>query len=308
MTIPDFQTLMRPLLKLGENGDEIRTSDCVDDIANQFNLTDDEKEEMLPSGRQPLLLNRIHWARTYLGKAEVITSPKRGYFKITDRGLKLLQNGPERITIKILENYPEFKQWRDAQSGSIAKETKNIANDEDVNNDKSAEERLEEAHSELNEQLKADILQNLYNVSPSMFEKIIVDLLISMGYGGGKAEMGKALMKNNDGGVDGIIKEDELGLDVVYVQAKKHKLDSSIGRPDIQSFAGSLEGFNATKGVFVTTAKFAHTVKDYVERIHKRIVLIDGQRLASLMVRHGVGVRTKDIYELKDLDEDYFLE
>lgn len=306
MAVPDFQTLMRPLLKFGEGGVEIRTSDCVDDIACQFNLTNDEKEEMLPSGRQPLLLNRIHWARTYLGKAQVITSPRRGYFKITPRGLDLLKNGPDRITIKTLEQYSEFLEWRDVQSGNENKSNKPLINDD--SQDKSSEEKLEEAHLELNSQLKADILQNLYDVSPAMFEKIIVDLLIAMGYGGGRAEMGKALGKTGDGGVDGIIKEDELGLDVVYIQAKKHKIDSSISRPDIQSFAGSLEGFNATKGVFVTTAKFANTVEEYVNRIHKRIVLIDGSRLASLMIRHGVGVRVKNVYELKDLDEDYFLE
>jgi len=156
--------------------------------------------------------------------------------------------------------------------------------------------------------LKADILQNLYNVTPSTFELIIVDLLIAMGYGGGRAEMGKALGMTGDNGVDGVIKEDESGLDVVYIQAKKYKPDSFISRPDIQSFVGSLEGFNANKGVFVTTSDFARTVEEYTNRIQKRIVLINGKRLASLMIRHNVGIRVKDTYHLKAIDDDYFIE
>ncbi|MFP4313010.1 MAG: restriction endonuclease [Alphaproteobacteria bacterium] len=302
MTVPDFQTLMRPLLECASDGKEVRTSDCIEIIADNLKLSQEDRDEMLPSGKQPLLMNRIHWARTYLGKAKVITSTRRGHFVITDRGRELLENGPERITIQSLENFSEFQNWRNA---SVNKKdiTPKVTHDD---NQYTPEEIIEHAYSNIDQQLKADILENLYNLTPTMFEQVLIDVLITMGYGGGRAEMGKALGKTNDNGVDGIIKEDELGLDVVYVQAKKYEPTTSIGRPDIQSFVGSLEGFNATKGIFVTTAKFANTVDEYVKRIQKRIVLIDGERLADLMVRHNVGVRTKKSYEVKFIDEEYF--
>lgn len=205
--------------------------------------------------------------------------------------------------MKTLEQFKEYRDWR-----AIQIKTQEQDDLTELNEVASPEERIEKAYSELNAQLKADILESFYIVSPSTFELIIIDLLIAMGYGGGRSEMGQALGKTNDGGVDGVIKEDELGLDVVYIQAKKYRLDSSIGRPDIQSFVGSLEGNNATKGVFVTTGCFAKTVEDYVSRIHKRIVLIDGNKLAELMIRNNVGVRNKEIFELKTLDEDYFID
>lgn len=305
MTVPDFQSLMRPLLECAQDGREVRTSDCVEVIADKLELSQEDREEMLPSGRQLLLMNRVHWARTYLGKAGAIEATKRGHFKLTERGHDLIKNGPEKITRQTLQNYDEFNAWNDLEPILQNKTYKSEGFDYQ---EASPEERIEKAYAELNSQLKAEILQNLYEVTPSTFEQIIVDLLIAMGYGGGRTEMGRALGKTNDGGVDGVIKEDELGLDVVYIQAKKYKLDTSISRPDIQSFVGSLEGFNATKGVFVTTGNFANTVEEYVSRIHKRIVLIDGTKLASLMIRHNVGVRVKNSYELKYLDEDYFSE
>lgn len=304
MAIPDYQSLMRPLLECGKDGNEVRTSECVDTIADKLGLSQEDREELLPSGRQPLLFNRIHWARTYLGKAGAVESTKRGYFRLTDRGFELLNNGPERITNDTLSKFAEFNKWREANNENKEKPTPSKDNDSDA----SPEEMIEKAHQSINAQLETEILESLYSVTPTMFEHIIVDLLISMGYGGGRAEMGKALGQTNDGGVDGVIKEDELGLDVVYMQAKKHKLDSTISRPDIQSFVGSLEGFNATKGVFVTTGNFASTVEEYVSRIHKRIVLINGKKLAQLMIKHGVGVRTKNTYELKYIDEDYFVD
>ena len=307
MPVPDFQTIMRPLLECGKKGEEVKTSECIELLATHFNLTAEEIDEMLPSGRQPLFFNRVHWARTYLGKAKLIESTRRGYFKITNIGLDVLKTGPERITINYLKNFEGYREWVDdytSNEGDTDRKDSDLSSDNNI----SPEERIEKSHVFLDEQLKKDILQNLYEVTPSMFERIIVDLLIAMGYGGGRAEMGRALGQTNDGGVDGVIKEDELGLDVIYIQAKKYDLESSIGRPAIQSFVGSLEGFNATKGVFVTTGSFASTVKEYVEKIHKKIVLIDGKRLATLMIRHNVGVRIKNTYELKTLDEDYFLE
>lgn len=304
MTVPNYQTIMKPLLECSNELGEVRTSNCVDIIAKKLNLSQEDREELLPSGKQTILANRTHWARTYMSKAGLIEPTKRGYFKITDRGQKVLQEH-SIVNNDLLKKFDEFNQWQELSSSNGNGDSSDTINsDEDL----SPEEKIEQANTIIETQLKTDILQNLYDVTPTMFERIIVDLLISMGYGGGRAEMGKALGQTNDGGVDGVIKEDELGLDVVYIQAKKYKLDSTIGRPDIQSFVGSLEGFNATKGVFVTTGSFANTVEEYISRIHKRIVLIDGKRLASLMIRSNVGVRVKNTYELKSLDEDYFSE
>lgn len=307
MAVPDYQTLMLPLLECAASGDEVRTSDCVFVIAKKMSLTDAEIEELLPSGKQTLLSNRTYWARTYLGKAGLLVPTRRGHFKITPRGADLLNSNIKRIDNQLLNKFPEFKEWQESSRTVLGNINK--ASDVETETDASSpEENMERAYAALRAQLKADVLESLYSVSPSMFERIIVDLLIAMGYGGGRLEMGKALGKTGDGGVDGVIKEDQLGLDVVYIQAKRYKFDSTIGRPEIQAFVGSLEGFNATKGVFVTTSSFSSTAKEYVGKIHKRIVLIDGSDLSELMIRHNVGVRTKDVYEMKKLDEDYFSE
>lgn len=221
MPIPDFQSLMRPLLECAKNADEVRTSECVDFIADKLQISQDEREEMLPSGRQPILLNRIHWARTYLGKANVIESTKRGHFRIKERGLKLLANGPDRITMNTLQQFDEYNNWREITSQSNQEPTPvEQSSYEEI----SPEERIEKTHAELNDQLKQDILTSLYEVTPTTFEHIIIDLLLAVGYGEGRTEMGRALGKTGDGGVDGVIKEDELGLDVVYIQAKSINL------------------------------------------------------------------------------------
>jgi restriction system protein len=247
MTLPDYQKLMLPLLKCASNGDEVKTSNCVEVIANDLGISNEEKEQLLPSGKQTILSNRTNWAKSYMTKAGLIEPTKRGFFRITPRGNDLLSERPLNIDNKLLYRYPEFKAWKDF---SLDTEENDNQFDHISTNEGTAspEEKIEEAFSLLNKQLKADILETLYSVSPAMFEKIIVELLIAMGYGGGRLEMGKALGRSGDGGVDGVIKEDELGLDVVYIQAKKHSLDAKIGRPDVQAFVGSLEGFNATKG------------------------------------------------------------
>jgi restriction system protein len=307
MTIPDYQSLMLPLLQCAENGQEVRTSDCVDTLGKKLALSDDDMNELLPSGKQTVFSNRIHWARTYMAKANLVEATKRGHFKITQRGQEVLKSNPDQINNDTLSKFPEFQEWRERSvSGN---EKKNIASAvEPANQDLTPEENIERSSLLLNRQLQKDVLDSILSASPSFFETVIVDLLIAMGYGGGRAEMGEALGQSNDGGVDGVIKEDELGLDVVYIQAKRYDPSNTIGRPAIQAFVGSLEGFNASKGVFVTTSSFASSVKDYVSRIQKRIILLDGDELARLMIRHGVGVRTKETYEVKRLDEDYFVE
>jgi restriction system protein len=312
MSVPDYQSLMLPVLKCISDGKEWRIGECADRTAEKLNLSQEDKETLLPSGKQTVLYNRIAWAVSYMEKAELIERSRRGYFRITSQGNTILEENPERIDIKTLSKFPKFDEWRkrSAENSSEAKNDNSTAIVQQQKNHLSPEEQIEQAYASIHAQLKADLLDNLTSelVSPSMFERIIVDLLIAMGYGGGRAEMGKALGRSGDGGVDGVIREDSLGLDVVYIQAKKYKFDSTIGREDIQKFSGSLDMFKATKGVFVTTSSFAKTAKEYVEQIHKRIVLIDGDRLAELMIRHNVGVRQKENYEVKKLDEDYFSE
>jgi len=306
MTIPDYQSLMLPLLQCAENGREVRTSDCVDLLGKKLGLSESDMNELLPSGKQTVFSNRIHWARTYMAKANLVEPTKRGHFKITQRGQKMLSSNPDKINNDTLSRFPEFQEWRER---SVAdKNSKGGATAEPVHQDLTPEEAIESFSLLLNRQLQKDVLDSILNASPSFFEKVIVDLLIAMGYGGGRAEMGEALGQSNDGGVDGVVKEDALGLDVVYIQAKRYNPSNTIGRAAIQAFVGSLEGFNASKGVFVTTSSFASSVKDYVSRIQKRIILLDGDELARLMIRHGVGVRTKETYEVKRLDEDYFVE
>ncbi len=306
MAIPDYQSLMRPLLACAINQGETTISQCAIKIAPLLNLSKNEVEMLLPSGKQTILSNRLHWAKFYMSKAGIIESTKRGFFKTTDRAKEILNDHPHRIDNETLLKYPEFKEFQKNTKTSNNDIPKNVST---INSDESSpEEKIEQAYISLHTTLKAEILDSLYNVSPSMFERIMVDLLIAMGYGGGRLEIGKALGKSGDGGVDGLIKEDELGLDVVYIQAKKYKLDATISRPDIQAFVGSLEGFNATKGVFVTTSSFSNSAREYVQKIHKRIVLLDGNDLAELMIRHEVGVRIKENYQLKRIDEDYYIE
>jgi restriction system protein len=307
MSVPDYQSLMLPLLQCAENGQEVRTSDCVENLGKKLGISESDMNQLLPSGKQTVFSNRIHWARTYMAKANLVEPTKRGHFRITQRGQEVLRSNPAQINNDDLSKFPEFQKWREQSiSGNEKKEGANDA--EPVNQDLTPEESIERSSLLLIRQLQKDVLESILSASPSFFEKVIVDLLIAMGYGGGRAEMGEALGKSHDGGVDGVIKEDELGLDVVYIQAKRYDPSNTIGRPAIQAFVGGLEGFNASKGVFVTTSSFASPARDYASRIQKRIILIDGDELSRLMIRHGVGVRTKETYEVKRLDEDYFAE
>jgi len=305
MTVPDYQSLMLPLLKSIEDGKERRIADCIELVASNLNLSQEDKDELLPSGKVSVLYNRIHWAKSYMLKALLIESPSRGMIKITQRGTSLLGSSPSRIDNKSLRKFPEFAKWQENNTANKPEAEKAI---EEIAADTNPEEVIEHSHATLQTQLRTEILENVLKMPPAFFERLIVDLLIAMGYGGGRSEMGKALGRSGDGGVDGVIKEDELGLDLIYVQAKRYDPDSTIGRPALQAFSGSLDGFNASKGVFVTTSSFASTAVEFVEKIHKRIILIDGRRLAELMTRHNVGVRVKNTYEVKKIDEDYFSE
>lgn len=304
MAVPDYQTLMLPVLKAVASNREVHISDCIDWVANELALSDADLQELLPSGKQTTFRNRVQWARTYLTRAGLIESSKRGHSHVTDRGKSLLLSKPDKIDNNYLMRYPEFVSWRE-KSNSASNENIDVAEQAQIAN---PEEMIESTHAVLQAELAEEILDTVINSTPSFFEKLIVDLLIAMGYGGGRAEMGRSLGKSGDNGIDGVIKEDQLGLDLIYLQAKKYDRGNSIGRPALQAFVGSLEGFNATKGVFVTTSSFASSATEYATKVHKRIILIDGETLASLMVKYNVGVRIKNVYEVKKIDEDYFIE
>lgn len=304
MTIPDYQTLMLPVLRVASDRQEHKFSDCVQSLAKEFTLSDEEINELLPSGSQAVFNNRVGWARSYLKQAGLLTTPKRGYFSITEQGLKLLTENPERINISLLERYPEFQEFRNRKKDQ-SKE--NDANDLiELVTHETPEDALASAYRSLRKNLEDEILSSVKDSSPSFFERLVVDLLVKMGYGGNRQDAGRALGKSGDGGIDGIINEDQLGLDVIYIQAKRW--DGTVGRPDIQKFAGALQGQRAKKGVFITTSSFSKDALEYASLIESKIILIDGVRLALLMAEHNVGVSVVGRYEVKKIDSDYFTE
>ena len=300
MPIPDYQAIMLPLLKFAGDKQEHSLREAVSILAKQFLLTEDEKKELLPSGGEGRFYNRVSWARTYLKKAELLKYPRRGFFTITERGINLLSNRPQDINTKFLKKYDEFIQFIEIKNDSSLE---NIVKETIV---ETPEEILESAHQKLQENLSAEILENIKKCSPYFFEYLVVDLLVSMGYGGSRKEAGQAVGKSGDEGIDGIIKEDRLGLDVIYIQAKRW--DNIVGRPEIQKFAGALLGQNAKKGIFITTSDFTKGAVDYVTRIDSKIILINGSRLTELMIEHNVGVTPITRYEVKKIDSDYFIE
>lgn len=301
MAIPDYQTCMLPFLEFISDEKEHSLRETVDHLANQFNLTDEERKEMLPSGQSAIFNNRIGWARTYLGKAGLLEGIKRGYFCITKRGLNVLEKKPEKITKNFLKQFDEFQAFLHKK-----KEVQEVTNDEDAISDKTPLEELEIAYNNLNANLIEEITENLKKCPPSLFEKIVVELLVKMGYGGSRKDAGKAIGKSGDEGIDGIIKEDRLGLDIIYIQAKRW--ENTVSRPEIQKFAGALQGQRAKKGIFITTSNFSKEAQEYVKRIDSKIILIDGDQLSQFMVDSNVGVSSVSVYEIKRVDQDYFTE
>jgi len=302
MAIPDYQTIMLPLLQCLTDGKEHNIGEVVDALAEEFQLSAEERQQLLGSGQQTVIRNRAAWARTYLKKAGLIASTRRGFFRITDRGQSVLTSMPPRIDVKFLEQFPEFVAFRelwherpDEIQGAAA-----------VTSDATPEEVLDAAHQRIRLDLEVELLDQVKTASPSFFERLVVELLVQMGYGGTLRDAGQAVGKSGDGGIDGIIKEDRLGLDVIYIQAKRW--DATVGRPEIQKFAGALQGHRARKGVFITTSSFSSEALEYVSRIDSKIVLIDGSALAKHMIDHNVGVSTSRSYEVKKIDSDYFSE
>jgi restriction system protein len=303
MSIPDFQTIMLPLLKhCAQNLTEISTNRAIDALAQHFKLTEQELQELLPSGNQFTFTNRVGWAATYLKKAKLLEPTRRGYFKITARGQELVANNPSKINIKFLQQYPEFLEFQNLRG--TRKHNEKII-DNDSNNEITPSEALEEAYQTLRNEIAEELLEKIKGVSPSFFEKLVVELLVKMGYGGSRIDAGKAIGKTNDGGIDGIIKEDKLGLDVIYIQAKRWN-NNSIGRPEVQQFSGALQGQHANKGIFITTSNFTQQAREFVSQIGSKIVLIDGNQLAQLMIDYDVGVSVISVYQVKKIDSDYF--
>jgi restriction system protein len=301
MPIPDFQTVMLPLLKFASDGGVHYIHDAVNRLADELFLTEEERTKLLPSGQQPVFYNRVGWARTYLKKAGLLEDPKRGYFQITDRGKEVLQENPPRIDMKFLRQFPEYIEFRQTVRDTADEEVK----DEDLE-DLTPEEALENAYQRIRRDLSDELLSYVLNSTPGFFEKLVVELLVKMGYGGSQRDAARAVGQSGDEGIDGIIDEDRLGLDTIYVQAKKWNQSSSIGRPEIQKFVGALQGKRAKKGIFITTTTFSNEAREYASNIDTKVVLIDGARLTDLMIDYSVGVTARTLYELKDLDTDYF--
>jgi restriction system protein len=309
LPIPDYQTLMLPVLKHAAAG-ETRVSEVADKIATDLNLSRQECEELLPSGRQAVLQNRIHWAKFYMGKAGLIDSPRRGRFKASEAGLALLATNPSRIDVKRLLTYPSFLDFYhgDSTNGALAQTEETAALAPLPVTFATPEEQIEQIHLTAQAALRADLLERILQNRPSFFEALIVDLLVAMGYGGSHRAAAQQLGRAGDGGVDGVIDEDRLGLDRIYVQAKRYARGNCVGRPEVQAFVGSLVGLGASKGVFVTTSTFSQNATDYARHLAQRVILIDGEKLTDLMIEHNVGVRLTRAVEFKRIDEDFFSE
>lgn len=300
MAIPDYQSIMLPLLKLAGDGKEHSLRETIDTLADRYDLTDEERRELLPSGRQPTFDNRVGWARTYMKKAGLLKATRRGYYQITERGRGVLEQDPPEINIAFLRQFPEFIEFQRPKPKTMEEE------DSEPDDSATPEEEIEAAYQSLREGLVTDLLETVKSCSPAFFEQLVIDLLVRMGYGGTRKDAGQAIGRSGDGGIDGIIKEDRLGLDIVYIQAKKW--EGTVGRPEIQKFAGALQGLRASKGIFITTSAFSSNAREYVSRINSKIVLIDGHTLAQLMMDFDLGVTRVATYELKRVDSDYFTE
>ncbi|MEA1868839.1 MAG: restriction endonuclease, partial [Euryarchaeota archaeon] len=292
--IPDYQSIMLPLLKYAGDKNEHHIRDAIEQLANEFDLTEEESKEVVPSGQQLTFDNRVSWAKTYLKKAGLVESLRRGYFRITERGVNVLEDRPDKINMKYLERYPEFTEFRNS-SKSVSEESGDVQEYEES----TPEELMGIGHRKLQNDLAYELLDNIKRCSPSFFERLVIDLLVKIGYGGSREDAGKAIGKSGDEGIDGIIKEDKLGLDIIYVQAKKW--ENPVSRPEIQKFAGALQGQRAKKGIFITTSAFSKNAIEYTSVIDSKIILIDGEQLAKLMIENGVGVSKIASYDIKKI-------
>jgi restriction system protein len=299
--VPDFQTFMRPLLAHHEDGEEHEIGTTRSALADEFGLSDEDRAERIPSGRVTTLQNRVGWAATYLFRAGLLERPRRAHYRITARGKETLNEHPERIDLAVLRQFEEFEEVRKAGKSGAAEET----SDEGSAEVETAEERIDAGYQELRSALIADLLDRVREGDWDSFERLVLKVLRAMGYGGPEGAIERLGGHGSDGGVDGVIREDALGLELIYIQAKAWQ-DRTVGRPDIQQFIGALHGRQANKGIFITTSKFSPEAQEYADGVSSRVILIDGPRLAELMIDHNVGVTTRDTYEIKEVDLSYF--
>lgn len=298
MAIPDFQTIMRPMLEHLAEVSEARNKDADEYLAARFRLSDQELEELLPSGRAPVFKNRTAWARFHLKAAGLIEAPERGLYRITDRGRQAVGDAGATINMAYLRQFEEYRAIREGRNDT------EVSTTVDSSDTLTPIEHIELGYQQLRSELQAELLSKVKAAPPDFFERLVVELIVAMGYGGSRKDAGETLGRSGDGGIDGVIKEDRLGLDAIYLQAKRW--EGVVGRPEIQKFAGALQGRRARKGIFLTTSSFTREAMEYAEMIETRIVLIDGKRLAGMMVDFDVGVSTEARYEVKRLDTDYF--
>ena len=292
---------MLPLLKVVSDRSEHKKRDVIETLAVEFKLTDDERKEMLASGQQSFFDNRVGWAATYLKKAGLIDSPKRATFTITQQGLDVLKQNPTRVDAKYLRQFPSFIEFQ-----TINRTSNGIEEVATEQSQQTPEEVLDAAYTSIRKSLASDLIKKVLELSPTFFERLVVELLVKMGYGGSLKDAGRAIGTSGDEGIDGIIKEDKLGLDVIYIQAKRWQQESTVGRPEIQKFVGALAGQRAKKGVFITTSRYSSDAKAYAAQMDVKIVLIDGDQLAQLMIDYNIGVALQQTYEVKKIDSDYF--
>lgn len=301
--IPDYQTLMLPLLRQVSDGQEHKYRDLIEKLATEFQVTDEERKELLASGTQAIFDNRVGWAKTYLKKAGLLDSPKRATFVITDTGLATLAKNPDRIDARYLKQFPSFIEFQNA--GRNDTDTEEEVNTQEPS-ERTPEENLDKAYQRIRKSLASELLNKVVDLSPTFFERLVVELLVKMGYGGSIKDAGKAIGKSGDEGIDGTIKEDRLGLDIIYIQAKRWKPGNVVGRPELHKFVGALAGQGAKKGIFITTSNFTKEALEYTPKNETKIVLIDGEQLAQLMIDYNLGCTTQQIYEIKKIDSDYF--
>jgi restriction system protein len=301
MAVPDFQSFFKPILEIAADGKEHTIKEARDKVKAVMKLTDEDITEMLPSGTQSKFDNRLSWSVSYFVQAKVLERPRRAYFKVTDRGRELHKKNHEKIDVSVLKEYPEFLEFHSSKSSTSCN-----THEVELSTNLTPEEVLQQAYQSIRNDLANEILQKVKSNSPAYFENLVVDLLVAMGYGGSRADAGQSLGKSGDEGIDGIIKEDRLGLGVIYLQAKRW--EGTVGRPEIQKFVGALHGKRAKKGVFITTGRFSNDAMDYVATIDPKVILIDGRSMVEYMIDFNLGVSTATTYEIKRIDSDYFSE
>jgi restriction system protein len=303
MAVPKYNELMLPFLQFAGDGQEHHVQEAIEKIAIHLHLNEEQLSELVPSGKKTKYYDRVHWAKTYLTKAQLVKSVGRGLFIITQRGYSILEKNPSHIDKDFLSQFPEFLEFQNHNDTETSRIELVQGDTEKV---QTPEEQIEALYVELRKSLSDELLETVLAVSPRFFERLVLDLLLKMGYGS-SLDSGQHTGQSGDGGIDGLIREDKLGLDTIYIQAKRYSRDNGVSRSDVQSFVGSLMGLGASKGVFITTSYFTQQTIEYAKNVkNAKVILIDGQQLATLMIEHNVGVAIQKVYEIKQVDENYF--